>query len=159
MTRTILGMAKSSLDLRGAKAQRLELDLLRLVHAVEKLRASGEDAQGYLLVMTPTQAERVQVWLSKYEADGTVVVLVAEPEAGDLEALRLEKAGNVEGMLAAIMGQEVAGRSSGALGQRLAEELLQHLILEREPAARRADRRPPFGIQWDYFGVTDATAE
>ena len=34
----ILGMAKSNLNLRGAKAQKLELDYLRLIYAVKGIR-------------------------------------------------------------------------------------------------------------------------
>ena len=48
----ILGMAKSHLDLRGAKAPKLELDYLHLIYAVKEIREKGESAQGYLVVMT-----------------------------------------------------------------------------------------------------------
>jgi hypothetical protein len=36
---TILGMAKSGLDLRGAKSNKLELDVLRLIVAVRTIQA------------------------------------------------------------------------------------------------------------------------
>jgi len=43
----ILGMAKSFLDLKGVKSQKLELYYLRLVYAVKDLR-KGRDDQRYL---------------------------------------------------------------------------------------------------------------
>ena len=47
----ILGMAKSSLTLKGAKASKLELDFFKLAFAVSVLRTSGEQAIGYLQVL------------------------------------------------------------------------------------------------------------
>lgn len=59
----VLGMAKSHLDLKGAKGPKLELDFLRLVYAVKELRARGDQANGYLLVMEEDIASRVKSWI------------------------------------------------------------------------------------------------
>ena len=48
----VLGMVKSQLDLRGAKSQKLELDYLRLIYAVKKIRKQKDNAMGYLAALT-----------------------------------------------------------------------------------------------------------
>ena len=66
----VLGMAKSALDLRGAKGPKLELDYLRLLYAVKELRKRGDNAQGYLIVLTEPIHERTRQWENKYLAGG-----------------------------------------------------------------------------------------
>ena len=48
----ILGMAKSHLDLEGAKGPKLELDFLKIAYALAWLNVIGESGKGYLLVLT-----------------------------------------------------------------------------------------------------------
>jgi hypothetical protein len=153
MKRVVLGMAKSSLDLRGAKSQRLELDLLRLVYAVMRIRSGGGEAAGYLLVMTSDQARRATRWLEKYRGEGAVEILVADPTEADLLGLQEEKRQNVAGVAAALAGEDVAGRSTADLGKRYAEDLLEQLIRIREPGVIPTSEHPPVDVNWDYFGV------
>lgn len=63
-TTHVFGMAKSSLDLLGAKRQKLELDFLRLVYACQHYQANGCQAFGYLAV-TSAAIEQQGVLLNK----------------------------------------------------------------------------------------------
>lgn len=149
----ILGMAKSSLDLRGAKAQKMELDLLRLVYAVARLRHGGQAARAYLLVMNAALARRVAVWLEKYESPDAVRILVAAPDSDELARLRAEKASNVEGMAAGVTGEEAGERSSAALGEAYGERMLGEMIAELEDGVTRYEGPSPLGVRWDFIGM------
>src|SRR2546423_11351326 len=107
----VLGMAKRHLDLRGAKAEKVELDYLRLAFAVRELRRSGEHAMGYLLVMTPAIGKRAGGWGAKYRTDSEVEVLVAGLTANQHRELTREARANRSGMGAGTPGEALAGRS------------------------------------------------
>jgi hypothetical protein len=62
----VLGMAKSFLNLEGARSQKLELDYLRLIYAVKEIRKRGDSALGYLVVLTPQIGIRLKQWENKY---------------------------------------------------------------------------------------------
>lgn len=158
--RHVFGMAKSSLDLRGAKSQKLELDLLRLGYVVQTLRQHGLDAQGYLLVVVPALVPTVEGWMAKYALGTAVQCLCAELDPMDLERLHAEKRQNVAGMVAGAQREPVAGRSSAALGQRLGEDALLRRVMEREPGllVRSAMRDQPFAVQWDLYGLRTSVA-
>ncbi len=100
----ILGMVKRNLDLKGAKGPKLELDFLRLVYAVKELRRSGNEAKGYLLVMTSPIAQRVAAWQAKYQAGDSVVVEIASLSAEQLGTIQAEVRANIDGMVAGTVG-------------------------------------------------------
>ena len=112
--RHVLGMAKRHLDLRGAKGPKLELDFLRLVYAVQHLRRAGDEAQGYLLVMTTAIQRTTDFWVAKYQAGDAVRVLVGDLTPEERKLVDEEVRANTEGMLAGALGQDVSGRSSAA---------------------------------------------
>ena len=149
----ILGMAKSSLDLRGAKAQKLELDVLRLVYAIQHLRAGGDEAQGYMLVLNSAVRGRVETWLSKYEAHHLVKCFSPKISEADLIRLRAEKVLNSEGMVAGTLGMPVVGRSTAALGKEVAELALNDFIRSEEGGTWTQDRPHPMGILWDFYAA------
>ncbi len=155
-TRVVLGMAQSSLDLRGAKAQKLELDLLRLAYAVDRIRHRGAEAQGYLLVMTASQATRLQTWLAKYEAGDLVRTLIANPQPEVLAILKSEKSDNAFGMMAG-MNSGAAGLSSAAMGQEYGERRLHEMINELEPSLRPTSDPAPLGVQWDFYAAREVS--
>jgi len=66
----VFGMAKSHLDLKGAKGPKLELDFLRLVYVIKDFRSKGKQATGYMAVLTDQIAQRVNGWAHKYDAKG-----------------------------------------------------------------------------------------
>lgn len=150
LMKRIFGMAKSPLDLRGAKGRNLELDFLRLVYAVEHFRASGDEAQGYLLVMAESIRMRVAEWIRKYDAADCVelVVTVLSPEQASL--LAQEKARNRQGN---APGADRA-LAVAADGKRLGEVALRRHVLAAEPAVTEVqDGQAPFGIRWDFYGL------
>ncbi len=114
----VLGMAKSSLCLKGAKASKLELDFFKLAFAVAKLRASGDEAVGYLLVLSTAARERAVGWVTKYQTGDAVVVLYTAPDDAELVALAAEKARNAAGLLA-TPDAERAELSLASLGREL----------------------------------------
>jgi hypothetical protein len=151
----VFGMAKSPLDARGAKGRNLELDFLRLVYAVEHFRASGNEAQGYLLVLAEPLRIRMRTWIHKYDAADCVELIVATLDETQSRLLGEEKtrnrSGNVKG----------ADRSlaSAAYGKRLGEESLRAHILASEPGVSDGTTGPaPFGVSWDFYGVVAESA-
>jgi len=67
MSTYIFGMAKSSLDTKGGKGRNLELDVLRLIYAINYYEERKEKAIGYLLVMEDKIKVTVIEWLRKYD--------------------------------------------------------------------------------------------
>jgi hypothetical protein len=157
----IFGMAKSSLDLRGAKAQKLELDFLRLAYAVDHFRRKGDQAQGYLLVLGPGLQTRIAAWTRKYEASDSVRCICHTISEAELVELTAEKAANVSGMVAGTLGEEPGRQSDAGIGHVLGERALQQAILAAEPNVeeRTMSRNLPFGIRWDFYGVVRSLAD
>lgn len=149
----VLGMAKSSLDLRGAKAPKLELDFLRLAYAVRELREADEEAIGYLMVLSPLVAKTVEGWREKYATGESVVILCEEIQGENLEALIKEKADNAIGFIQDRRFAEAEYELSLAdLGKTLGETALLRAIEQRHPGLVSAPK-PPLGINWDYYGT------
>ena len=153
----VLGMVKSNLDIRGAKGPKLELDCLRLVYSVRCLRQSGDSAIGYLVVMTPKIAKTVNGWISRYDARDSVKVIVASLSAEQMLKLAAEKEENRQGMVAGTIGKPADGRSDASYGQSLGEEILRESIRQLEPGLKEVTNKAlfPFGIRWDYYGVSE----
>lgn len=151
-------MAKRHLDLRGAKGPKLELDFLRLAVAVARLRQDGDDAKGYLLVMTPTIRKRTEAWVTKYETEDTVEVVSIDLTESELRQLKAEVSANTEGMMLGTQGRPVGNRSNARSGGHLAEDKLRAMIEDREPGMQRVNdpSKFPLKVQWDYYGVRAA---
>lgn len=151
----VLGMAKSHLNLIGAKREKLELDYLRLVYAVKDIRARGEDAQGYLVVLDEDIASRVRQWETKYGAQGCVAMVAARLSDHVMDKVKEEKRKNRVGMIAGATGAKVAGRSSADFSKTAAEDVLREKICELEPYVEAVDdkKKSPFGVRWDFYGV------
>jgi hypothetical protein len=153
--RHVLGMAKRHLDLTGAKAPKLELDYLRLLVAVRELHQLGQDAVGYLLVMTPAIKGRTQTWATKYRAKDEVQIAVATFTSRRQRQVEAEARSNRRGMIDGSRGKPVRGRSDARKGARWAERQLCALIERHEVGVRRISdsKSYPLGIRWDYYGV------
>lgn len=153
----ILGMAKSHLDLRGAKAQKLELDYLRLVYAVKEIRRKGDSAQGYLIVVTEEILNRVRQWEYKYQGNGCVELFSATLPGHERRTLESEKASNLAGMVAGAIGEKTGGRSNADKGRSIGENALVEIILRLEPSVQRLkdENRFPLGIRWDFYGLVE----
>ena len=151
----ILGMAKSNLDLRGAKAPKLELDVLRLIVAVRTLRETKQEADGYVLVLHANVGRRVAVWLEKYQANDCVQCYHGELSQFERIELRDEKRRNAG---AIRMVERTRARQDGAdasRGRDLGERELLNLILAKEPSVIEAARtkKRPLSVNWDFYGT------
>ena len=149
-------MAKSSLDCRPAKSRNLELDFLRLLLAVTRARAAGDLAQGYLLVLHPTLARRIEAWQKKYGAEGAVTILKPPVSPEQAELLASEKRANARGMAVAYTNEFGSENSSAAYGQRLGESLLREQMCVLEPGVTESSTSAPLGVRWDFFGVGES---
>ncbi|MGO9600584.1 MAG: hypothetical protein ACLP7Q_21590 [Isosphaeraceae bacterium] len=141
--------------MNGAKGPKLELDFLRLVYAVKALRKSGNEASGYILVMTPAIAQRVAAWQSKYQSGNSVLVGTAQLSQEQFGCIQAEVRANIDGMVAGTVGEDVAGRADATVGGQMGEELLRQFIEAREQGVHRSlnEREFPFRIRWDYYGT------
>ena len=148
----ILGMAKSSLGLKGAKASKLELDFFKLLHATASLRAEQRHAIGYLQVLSQAAKDRADGWVEKYASRDLVTVLYTPPTDPELQALAEEKTRNALGLLATNKGK---GLSLAALGRQLGEAALVREVFQRHPTATRVTNRRefPLAIDWDFYGI------
>ncbi|MBN8461089.1 MAG: hypothetical protein J0M04_24950 [Verrucomicrobia bacterium] len=146
-------MAKSSLDLRGAKGPKLELDFLRLAYVVRDIRTAGGNAVGYLAVLDSKVAETASTWIEKYRSGDAVVVLMCHLGMREHELLMSEKSANAIGFLPAPELRKLERKLAIAdLGRELGEQALQKAIEEHHPGIMKCTN-PPFGIQWDYYGI------
>ena len=151
----ILGTSKSNLDFKGAKGPKTELDYLRLVYAVKEIKKQGDDAQGYLVVMTDEMLSRVSQWEYKYQGKGYVEVRSASLAERIRHKLENEKAANLAGMIEGLVGDRAAGRSNANIGREIGEDALTEIIQGSEPNVQRVrdENRFPLGIRWDFYGV------
>ncbi len=150
----VLGMAKSSLCLKGRRLQKLELDFFKLAFAIAALRASGHQAVGYLQVLSTAACTRAEGWVGKYLTGDAIVILYAAPNLAEVEALAAEKARNAAALLATT-DADCADLSLASLGRELGESALSREILFRHPTVVRvANKRLfPQRIDWDYYGL------
>jgi hypothetical protein len=154
-TTHVFGMAKSSLDLLGAKRQKLELDFLRLVYACQHYQANGCQAFGYLAVTSAAIEQQVAKWATKYLVPPGLVQLVV-PTLSDAEqqSLLAEKGRNRLGNLAKADAAVLLKDADGSFGRDLLEAALESSILKQHTALRgsAAVGGYPMGVQWDYYG-------
>lgn len=148
----IVGMAKSSLDLKGAKGPKLELDFFKLAFAVASLRAEGKRAVGYLQVLAPLLRDRALAWIEKYQTGDAVVVLCAEPNVAELAELAAEKVRNALGLLP---DSERADDALASIGEELGERELAAEIRRRHVTVQQISDRGQFPqrIRWDFCGI------
>ncbi len=149
----IIGMAKSYLDLRWAKARNLELDFLLLALAVSKSRSPNAEAHGVLLVLDESIWRRADGWRTKHGVANDIEVVLVKPTAAEMKVLRAEKAANARANRAGAKSEEARATKSGAI----AEAHLRHEIQKRFPNIR--EQQPQLQnlccISWDFYGVAD----
>ena len=156
----ILGMAKSSLDLRGAKATKLELDYLRLLYAVERIQAQGGEAIGYLMVLSEKVAESAKENLvAKYGNNPAVSIIWSKPAKKGLKKLLAEKADQAGSLLLKKrINQAEKELSVAKLGKELGETALLAQIAILHPGVQPSEDLP-LSIQWDYCGIVRTEEE
>lgn len=154
--RYVLGMAKSSLDIRGGKGRNLELDFVRLVLAVRTRIAAGATAHGYLLVLDERVAARACGWREKYEAKDLVTVFVYAATASEHVSLLEEK--RLNAVAISSLGSSLPSESAAPLGQKIAEKALRSAIEAKESNTSEppAGLEWPLRVRWDYFQIVHA---
>lgn len=152
----IIGMAKSHMDLRGAKGPKIELDFLKIAYALARINAKGEAGKGYLLVLTKAISQRANTWKNKYGTGDSIEIIIGNLTDRELDALRKEKRKNREGMILGAQGNEVEGKSNADTGQKIGETKLIEEIQKRHPSVNRIDdpKKSPLGTNWDFYGKT-----
>ncbi len=152
----ILGMAKSSLDLRGAKAPKLELDYLRLLYAVDRLKAQDKEAVGYLLVLSKNVAESAKRnWIPKYGNNPSVEIVFVKPRKTGLKKLLEEKRNQAASLLLKNRVTDAEKLLSVAkLGKQYGEKELEAHIARSHPGVAKGQKaHQPLGISWDFYGT------
>lgn len=153
----VFGMAKSSLDLNGAKRQKLELDLLRLVYTVKYYQDKNIEAYGYVFVATPKIELTVLNWLEKYDFESQYIVIKSVVLTENQSSLIIEeKRRNAAGVL--MNNSRV--NSTATLSKNLIEEALKDQITRdfsniREVAESlfySPKNHFPANIKWDFYG-------
>jgi len=152
----ILGMARSNLDMKGAKGPKLELDFLKIAFTLQCFNARNELGKGYLLVTTAQVRKRVQGWIEKYQTGGSIEVILTELTDDERRALKEEKRKNREGMIEGSQGRYVGGRSNANLSPEICGRKLKEEIQMRHPAVSKVVNRDeyPLAIEWDFYGRT-----
>ncbi len=152
----LLGMVKSFRDLKGARGPELELDYLRLVYAVSKLRSAvvngivyaktGDEAQGYLGVLNQEISERVKRWENKYGGKDFVKAIKLDLSKSVMTQLQKEKTNNWEGVSAAATGGKASSLSKADFSRKVTEEALRGAILKSEPRAKQIEDKSRFPL-------------
>lgn len=151
----VFGMAKAQLDLVGAKRRSLELDFLRLAYAVRRVTSLGDEACGYILVVTHSVADTVKKWMEKYGTEDSVIIIEASLTNEELRALQAEKERNKEGMLSGMRDENVDDLSNADYARTLGEGRLIDAIRKRHPTVEQISDEQKFtlGVKWDFYGV------
>jgi hypothetical protein len=150
---TIYGMAKSYLDLKGAKCRGFELDFLRLALVADR---DANCKAAYLSAPLPksTGLEIVQIWNQKYGLSKVVIFVPTELDETEMRLLQVEKTGNRNANR--TKGNKQAG---AGYGEKLIEgKLMQHIQAHHPGIIGSTHREAHYlpGIRWDYFGTITA---
>jgi hypothetical protein len=158
-TQHIFGMAKSCLNVKGAKLQKIELDFLRLLYFVEKFEVQGDSAVGYLLVYDEAIKKTVKNWfIDKYKNDGDKIIVktisevkpIWETKESDINLLESEKQRNSEANTSHIKLQPKE-KASGEFGKVLFEEALSEYLINEYKIKESNFSKKQFGIDWDFY--------
>ena len=144
--RHILGIASPCLSVRDSCASALELDFLRLSHAVAHLNSKGEDAHGYIAVLRQEVRDAAQGLQRRYGVGEAVNIVFASLLVTDMTRLA-EAGGSSHG--------DGVFEAEASVAYDIALDTLRREIAAREPGAveKTAGGALPFGVEWDYYGV------
>lgn len=149
-------MAKSSLNLIGAKRQKLELDYLRLAYVCQHYQRLGHQAKGFLAVTTDAIANQAAKWQECYQVTPGVVEIVRVSLTED-ELARLAYFQNLNrlGMSGTLDKASVARHADATYGRELVEGKLRDFVQEIYLGVTFSPdfRDPKMQISWDLFGA------
>ncbi|HUH25098.1 MAG TPA: hypothetical protein VLY87_00585 [Flavobacterium sp.] len=143
----VIGMAKSSLEIRTAGVRRnLELDVLRMIYFIN----AGENIEGFLLVYNEEIKNLVSKWLKKYHFNKmskfTVFTFSNAPKE-KLDEIIKEKQNNSS-----------FKNSKADISKKYTEELLTNKIdnefeTQKFKKVDELEMTLLAGINWDYFKI------
>jgi hypothetical protein len=145
--RRVFGMAKSGLIPHGGTARNLELDFLRLIYAVEKSKADGDEAIGYICVLNAAMKKAIDKWIERYQTFDSVRVILPVLDDAQLVELEAEKKRNRAGNRKGSSPEDACAHH----GRYLAESALREHITRVELGVVEAEGKH-FGISWDFVG-------
>lgn len=151
----IFGMAKSSLNLIGAKRQKLELDYLRLAYACQHYRQLGHRAYGFLAVTTPAIKAQANLWATTYKVPIDMVeVFVVDLAPEETAQLVHYQSLNRMAMTGSLDTASSARHADATYGRKLVEKKLRIVVQKIYPGvAFDGDcQDSEMGICWDLFG-------
>ena len=154
MATHVLGMAKSCLDLKGAKSSKVELDFLRLLYAVQKIEDNGESAIGCFFVGNEKVKKTVETWFNKYgfSFKSKIEILTLEQiSKNDYEKLLTEKARNSKGNIRHNDKSISKEYASGKIGKEIFEKALTNHLKSKYKIKEIISDNKPFGINWDFY--------
>jgi hypothetical protein len=149
MINEIIGMAKSYLNLKGAKAPCLELDFFKLAYAVK----NSANMVGFILVLTSDIEKRVNGWISKYETGVSIKPVLVELTQQERTHLMNEKEANRKGTNKSRLDNK-SEESIACYGSSLCEQKLNNKIMMDYPYITRINNKQyyPLNINWDFYG-------
>lgn len=153
-TTHILGMAKSSLDLKGAKASKLELDFLKLAYTAKNLIEDGDEVYAYLLILTDKFQSRIKEWIKKYNTGDVVKLIICTPSNNTLELLHDEKLRNSLGVTSKSSLKELNKLSCADIGKQTGEQALHDFIQDKHKEIKPYSNYNFQGISWDYYACS-----
>jgi len=163
MSRIILGMAKSAMNLKGAKARGLRLDLLEMIYAVKDIKQSNGDAHGYLCVFNNDIKEQLEIWKYGYKGGSDITIFVPPLTTTEIAQMVKEKSDNNLGN--ALPGKQNNELSTAVISGTIMEVHLKSEIQRKEPGVIDTKQLMinlsqgnikaalPLGVDWDFYGV------
>lgn len=151
----IFGMAKSSLNLIGAKRQKLELDYLRLVYVCQHYQRLGHQATGFLAVTSDAIVVQALKWQKCYQVpDGVIKVLKMDLTEEEKARLVHNQSLNRLGMSGTLDRASVAAHANATYGRNLIEKKLLSFVQEKYPSVELCGdfKDSEMEISWDLFG-------
>ena len=158
MTTYLFGMAKSSLNLIGAKRQKLELDYLRLAYVCQHYQRLGFGAFGILAVTTKEIEAQAKAWQVTYRVPaGLIKILPAELSGDELAELIQFQAMNRQAMSGSLATGKVAPYADASFGRELIEGKLHAYVRDKCPGLKLETdcRDEEMRICWDLFACTN----
>ena len=143
----VLGMAKSFLDLEGAKKEKLELDFLKILYAF-KTRKENEQVIGYMSVVKSEAnlENRLESWKSKYSTTPVPIEIIPFDKKEEIEKLKREKKKNKTGII-----KNSKELSEAKEGKQILEEFLREHIESKLKDIKETKEDKLFGVNWDYY--------
>ena len=149
----ILAIVRPDLGVRGRKAHTAELEYLRLVYAITKMRRESKNAQGYFIVISESIPDYLKRWEHYYQARQSVELISALPNHVSYSARKT--ATDFSGIVTEAL-LDKASHQKSVIIQSIQNGILDETMCTLEPHVQRIkdENRFPLGIRWDYYGIT-----